>query len=215
MLDGKKVLEQLLGSGAASGFAGGLAGGVLGGVLTSKKGRKLAGSAVKVGGLALIGGLAYNAWRNHKQAGSAPVGVAPAPETVTPAFLPQPQDAEGCSKLGLLLARATISAAKADGQIDAQEGRQILETINSAPLDAEEKAFLLDQYHAPLDMAGLARSVDTPEHAAEVYAASVLVVHPPSPPERIYLDALGKTLGLQPGLAQRIEDEVAAGVSAG
>ena len=59
MFDARKLLDQLVGSGAAGGFAGGLAGGALGSMLAGKKGKKLAGNALKVGGLALVGGLAY------------------------------------------------------------------------------------------------------------------------------------------------------------
>jgi uncharacterized membrane protein YebE (DUF533 family) len=69
MIDAKRLLDQLVGSGVAGGLAGGIAGGALANVLSGKKGRKLAGSALKVGGLALVGGLAYKAWQNHQQGG--------------------------------------------------------------------------------------------------------------------------------------------------
>ena len=52
--------------------------------------------------------------------------------------------------------------------------------------------------------------MDSPEHAAEVYAASVLMVDPPSAPEQIYLDSLGRALGLETGLVQEIQATVAA-----
>ena len=56
MVDTKKLLAQLVGSG----LAGGLAGGALAGLLTgSNKGRRVAGSAMKLGGLALVAGVAY------------------------------------------------------------------------------------------------------------------------------------------------------------
>lgn len=58
MIDAKRLLDQLMGSGAAGGFVGGLAGGALAGLLSGKKGKKIAGSALKMGGLALVGGLA-------------------------------------------------------------------------------------------------------------------------------------------------------------
>ncbi len=43
---------------------------------------------------------------------------------------------------------------------------------------------------------------ETPEHAAEVYAASVLIVYPPSPPDKIHLDTLARELGLEAALAE-------------
>ena len=58
MFDAKRLLDQL---------AGGLAGGALANALSGKKARKIAGSALQMGGLALIGGLAYKAWQNYQQ----------------------------------------------------------------------------------------------------------------------------------------------------
>jgi uncharacterized membrane protein YebE (DUF533 family) len=222
MVDARKILDQLIGSNAAGGFAGGLAGGVLASALMSKKGRKLTGSAVKLGGLALVGGLAYKAWQNHKQGVAAPAGGAPAGGFSPPpvdlqaqaGFLPRPGDEAGAQQLSQLVARAMISAAKADGQIDVRESEVILAQVNALPLDDEAKAFLFAEYSKPLDIAGLVAAVDSPEHAAEVYAASVLVVHPASPAERFYLSSLAGGLGLEPSLARQIESVVASGATA-
>ncbi|MDJ0956826.1 MAG: tellurite resistance TerB family protein [Arenicellales bacterium] len=212
MFDAKRLLDQLVGSGVAGGFAGGLAGGALAKTLTGKKARKFAGSALQLGGLALVGGLAYKAWQNY-QRGSAPAspsggGVATLPSRS--AFLPDSSDRAGTNALSLLLARAIISAAKADGKIDAEESQAILHQINGLDLPAEDKGFLFEEYGRPLDLQGLVSAVDSPEHAAEVYAASVLTVAPPSPPEKIYLDSLAKTLGLESGLVNEIHNTVQA-----
>lgn len=67
MVDLNNVVQGLSRSGAVSGFAGGLAGTALAGTLSGKKGRKMAKSAVKVGALAAVGGLAYTAWQRYKQ----------------------------------------------------------------------------------------------------------------------------------------------------
>ena len=204
MFDAKSLLDQLVGSGVAGGFAGGLAGGALANALSGKKASKVAGSALQLGGMALVGGLAYKAWQNHQQ-GS---GAAADPGFTTPpegsAFLPASNDTAGISALSLLLARAMIAAAKADGQIDAQETQTILNQINSLDMPAEDKAFLFEEYSRPLDMPGLVAAVDSQEHAAEVYAASVMMVDPPSPPEQIYLDTLARELGMDAGLAGEI-----------
>jgi uncharacterized membrane protein YebE (DUF533 family) len=213
MIDAKRLLDGLVGSGAAGGFAGGLAGGALANLLGGKKGRKMAGSALKLGGLALVGGLAYKAWQNYQQGAAQPSGqtlggVEPPP--AGGAFMPQEGDAAGTTALSMLLARAMIAAAKADGQIDTQESQAILNQINALDLPAEDKAFLFEEYGRPLDVTGLVRDVDTPEHAAEVYAASVLMLEPPSAPERIYLDTLAGALGLETGLVQQIHATVQA-----
>jgi uncharacterized membrane protein YebE (DUF533 family) len=207
-------LDQLVGSGAAGGFAGGLAGGALANLLAGKKGRKLAGSALKLGGLALVGGLAYKAWQNYQagagQGAAQAAGGGVEPPPADGAFLPRATDAAGVNALSVLLARAMISAAKADGQIDTQESQAILNQINALELPAEDKAFLFEEYGRPLDIGALARDVDSPEHAAEVYAASVLMVEPPSAPERIYLGTLAESLRLEPGLVQQIHATVEA-----
>ncbi len=210
MIDAKRLLDQLVGSGAAGGLAGGLAGGVLANALSGKKAKKIAGSALKVGGLALVGGLAYKAWQNYQHKS----GVATDTAVVTPppgsAFLPESTDTAGTNALSLLLARAMIAAAKADGQIDTQESQAILNHINSLELPAEDKAFLFEEYGRPLDVQALSAAVDSPEHAAEVYAASLLMVNSPSPPEQIYLDTLARELGLEPGLVDEIHASMQA-----
>jgi uncharacterized membrane protein YebE (DUF533 family) len=204
MFDTKRLLDQLVGSGAAGGFAGGLAGGALANVLSGKKAKKFAGSALQLGGMALVGGLAYKAWQNHRQGSGATHANGIATPPAGSEFLPASNDTAGASALSLLLARAMIAAAKADGQIDAQESQAILNQINSLDIPAEDKAFLFEEYARPLDIQGLAAAVDSREHAAEVYAASVMVVDPPSPPEQIYLDTLARELGLEAGLAGEI-----------
>jgi uncharacterized membrane protein YebE (DUF533 family) len=212
MFDAKRLLDQLIGSGAAGGFAGGLAGGALANVLAGKKAKKLAGSALKVGGLALVGGLAYKAWQNYQQGNGQSAGSAVAggfePPPADGVFLPKENDAAAGNALSMILARAMISAAKADGQIDTQESQVILNQINGLDLPAEDKAFLFEEYARPLDIEGLTRDVDSPEHAAEVYAASVLMLDQPSASERIYLDTLGRSLGLDTGLLQEIHATV-------
>jgi len=214
MFDAKRLLDQLIGSGAAGGFAGGLAGGALANVLAGKKAKKLAGSALKVGGLALVGGLAYKAWQNYQQGGGQSAGSSVAGGFESPpadgVFLPKENDAAAGNALSMMLARAMISAAKADGQIDTRESQVIMNQINGLDLPAEDKAFLFEEYARPLDIEGLTRDVDSPEHAAEVYAASVLMLDQPSASERIYLDTLGRLLGLDAALLQEIHATVEA-----
>ncbi|NCA69494.1 MAG: DUF533 domain-containing protein [Sphingobacteriia bacterium] len=208
MMDPKRLLDELVGSGVAGGFAGGLAGGALTGLLTGKKGKtgkKLVGNAAKLGGLALVGGLAYKAWQSYQQGTqSAPSSELLPPPSGSP-FLPAAGEDARTSELALLLARAMIAAAKADGQIDVQESQAILNRINGLALPAEDKAFLFEEYGRPLDISALVTDVRSPEQAAEVYAASALMVDPPSPPERIYLDTLARALSLDAALARQIE----------
>ena len=54
------------------------------------------------------------------------------------------------------------------------------------------------------------REVATPAQAAEVYAASALLLAAPSAAEQIYLDSLAGALGLEAGLVAQIHAAVAA-----
>ncbi|MEM8665240.1 MAG: DUF533 domain-containing protein, partial [Pseudomonadota bacterium] len=58
---GQFDLQGLL-QGKSGLITGAAAGGLAGLLLGSKKPRKIAGTALKVGGVALVGGLAYKAW---------------------------------------------------------------------------------------------------------------------------------------------------------
>ncbi len=210
MFDAKDLLNKLVRSGAAGGFVGGLAGGALTNAVGGKKTKKLAGSALKVGGLALVGGLAYKAWQSYRDGAGKSAGAGFEAPPARGAFLPAADDAESTNFLSLLLARAMISAAKADGQIDTRQSQTILNQVNALDIPAEQKQFLFEEYGRPLDIKALAADVDSKEHATEVYAASVLMVDPPSAPEQIYLDTLARELGLEAGLVQEIHKNVTA-----
>ena len=184
-------LQKNLASGAA-GMAAGmlLSGGGLG---------KMVGNVAKVGAVAAIGGLAYSAWQNYQkqQPGNGP---APAED----AFVPPPQAAYQHEKLGKTLVRAMIAAAKADGQIDSEEKEKIFKRLETMPLSSEEKAFVFDELSSPLDLNAVAARADTPEHAAEIYAASLVAMKPDTPTERAYLEALAHKLNLAPALVAEI-----------
>src|SRR5262245_29595483 len=113
------IANNQLGAGAALAGLGAL-------VLGTGAGRALAGSAVKVGGLALIGGLAYKAYQNYQQgrplltAGqSQPQALLAAPEGS--GYEPGAVTNESAA----LLVRAMIAAAAADGRIDEKEQQKI------------------------------------------------------------------------------------------
>ncbi len=210
MFDPKRMIDQLMSSGVAGGMAGGLAGGALANVLSGKKGKRLAGSALKLGGLALVGGVAYKAWQSYRQSASTASHTGITTPPAGSAFLPDSNNLTETNALSLLIARAMIAAAKADGQIDTGESQAILNQINSSDMPAEDKAFLFEEYGRALDVKALSAAVDTPEHAAEVYAASVLMVDPPSPAEKIYLDTLARELCLEAPLIDQIHATVQA-----
>ena len=62
------------------------------------------------------------------------------------------------------------------------------------PLSAEEKACVFDELASPLDIKAVVARADTPEHAAEIYAASLVAITADTAAERAYLDALASKL---------------------
>lgn len=177
----------------AAGLAAGmlLSGGGLG---------KLVGNTAKLGAVAAIGGLAYSAWQKHQQ--NQQGGMAPTPSEDR--FVPPTSAEAEREELGKSLVRAMIAAAKADGQIDAAEKDAIFKKLETMPLSPAEKAFVFDELASPLDINAVASRANTPEHAAEIYAASLVAMVNDTPSERAYLEALAHKLQLESGLVAEI-----------
>lgn len=180
--------QRAAGAGAAGLAAGMLLGG--GGV------KKLA----RYGALAAIGGIAYNAWQKSRQPGEFTPVETPPPGP----FMPAPNDETAQEDLGKALVRAMIAATKADGGIDATEKERIFSRLETMNLSASDKAFVFDELSTPLDIEVVVRGADTPEHAAEIYAASLVAIDGTSPEELRYLETLANRLNLPDTLVSEI-----------
>lgn len=216
--------KSLLGGQSGGLATGALAGGLVSLLLGSKKARKVGGKALTYGGLALVGALAYTAYRNYqtKQAGPAGSAASSPPATGAAAgeqqvLLPPPSDTPfapehapgGEAHFARAVLMAMIAAAKADGHIDAEEQRRIFSRIDQLGLGHEERAFVIEQLSAPLDINAIVAEAKTPEAAAELYAASLLAITPDQPAEKAYLDLLATRLAIPPALARELERAVA------
>ncbi len=183
-----------------SGAGGGaLAAGAMGLLLGNKKARKYGGKALTYGGLAALGVLAYKAygnWQARQGAGDQP------PQTLD--RLP-PAQAEQHSQAVL---RALVAAAKSDGHIDERERALIEGEFTRLDSDRELQHWLHAELNKPLDPAEVARAAQTPEMAAEMYLASVMMVDQENFMERAYLDELARQLRLDPALRQELESQV-------
>lgn len=195
------------------GNAGGLLlGGLAGLALGTKGGRSLVGAAAKLGGVALIGGLAWKAWQNY-QAGQ------PAEAAAEGAVLPAPQGsgyAEGDgddNERALLMVRAMIAAAAADGVVDDAERARIMGNLAEAGLSDEAAGFLDQEFANPMDATGLVGLATTPELAAQIYTAARLAIEPDEESEQTFLADLVAGLGLDQELVAHI-DAAAASVMA-
>ncbi|MDV3239329.1 MAG: tellurite resistance TerB family protein [Gammaproteobacteria bacterium] len=194
---GGTVVNRAAGKGGMGSFGSGAAvGGALGLLLGSKRVRKLGGNLLAYGGVAALGALAYRAYTDW-QGGRAAAG-ATAPRT---ADRVEGEEAEAHSRAML---KALVAAAKADGHIDDRE-RELIET-EMARLDGDTElhAWLDRELRRPLDPAEVARAARTPEMAAEMYLASLLIADDQSFMERTYLDELARQLGLDDDLKARL-----------
>ena len=170
---------------AALGGLGALAGALLGG------GRGAVGGGV----LAVLGSLAYAALQNQ--------GAAPGPA-------PGHADEARLQQKAMLLIRAMIQAAKADGQIDAEEMSRIMGRLAEAGETDEARQLVLRAMSQPVDIAGLAAEARDPQEAVEVYAASLMAITVDSPAERDYLTRLAAALRLPPEAVAHIQARLGA-----
>ncbi|MCY1400647.1 Inner membrane protein YebE [compost metagenome] len=178
-----------------------LGAGALGLLLGNKKARKYGGKALTYGGLAALGVLAYKAYGNWQARQQGP-GQGAEPQTLD--RLP-PAQAEQHSQAVL---RALVAAAKSDGHIDERERALIEGEFTRLDSDRELQHWLHAELNKPLDPAEVARAAQTPEMAAEMYLASVMMVDQENFMERAYLDELARQLRLDPGLRQALEAQV-------
>lgn len=193
------------------GFGGGaLTGGLAGLLLGSKGGRKMAGNALAYGGMAVAGALAYRAYQNY-QAGkqASPAANASVPLLPPPVDTPfNPISEAEQQSLARNLLRAMISAAKADGHIDAAEQANIFAQMDKMNVGAEDKVFVMDELRKPLDVDAVASAARTPEEAAELYTVSLLAIDVDNPSERGYLALLAARLNLDEKLVAHLHATV-------
>ncbi len=186
---------------------GAIVGGLAAVLLGTGAGRKITGTAARMGGMALIGGLAYKALQNY-QAGKPLLDLNSAARDISaqPA-LPAPNDEQGHA---LRLVRAMIAAASADGIIDETERAAIAGNLKAAGLDAEAARFIDTEFANPADLSTLAEGIATPDEAAQIYAAARLAIDPDTREEQDFLAALAQTLKLEPGLIAHIDTAAAS-----
>ncbi|MBV6658848.1 MAG: tellurite resistance TerB family protein [Devosiaceae bacterium] len=231
-LGGLNLDSMLSGKGglATGAVAGGLAGLLIGG----KKPKKIAKTALQAGGAALIGGLAYKAWRDY-QAGRPPGGGPDGTPPQAPsgsggggatfgnaaggAYAPSPaplpiEDASGTGflpeapdeqeALSQALIAAMIGAAKADGHVTDEERQRIATALERLEIAGDQRAFIAEELAKPLDVGAIAASAKTEEQRIEVYAASLIAVDPEGPAEKGYLAMLAARLELDPALVDHL-----------
>lgn len=206
MLDNQGAAPVASGLGLGKLGPGVAVGGVLGLLLGTKRGRSMGGAALKYGSVAALGAVAFRAYTQWQaqQAATTPA-TANAPVRMVN-LLPAPE-AEAHSRAML---QAMVAAAKSDGHLDERERGLIDSELLRLLADAGERSWLEAELRRPLDPAEVAKAAATPEIAAEMYLASLLVVDDTSFMERAYLDELARQLRLPAGLKAELETQAKA-----
>ncbi|MDU0341226.1 tellurite resistance TerB family protein [Bosea rubneri] len=212
-LSGGKTPEQLIAQ--AKGMIGNnqlAAGALLGGlgalIFGTSAGRSIAGSAAKVGGLALVGGLAYKAYQNY-QAGKPLLGAEQ--EALLPAPAGSGFEPEAASDANaLIFIRAMIAASASDGHIDDAERGAILGGLREAGFDPEANTWLANEMAKPASVDELVEGAESPELAAQIYTAARIAINPDKPAEKDFLAGLAGSLGLDAELVANIDAAASA-----
>ncbi len=200
------ALSKLSGN-LPGGLAGGAAaGGIMALLMGNKSARKFAGKAATYGGAALLGGLAYQAYRSWQQNSSAPAAAQAdsqsPPAAEERAFV---SDQTQSPEFQLTLVKAMIAAARADGHIDPAEQQRIFNAVEQMDLSAEMKGLVFDVLRRPIAVEELTHGVASMEQKTELYLASCLVIDLDQTAEQEYLEQLAHSLQLPQGLTQQLQ----------
>jgi len=176
---------------------GALASALLVGLLGTKGGRRLTGTAIKLGSLAALGTAAYKGFQNWRDTGDVMASINDLNES----------DAD---RRGLLLIEAMVAAANADGRVDDEEQSKIKHQILEMHLPGEMAVALENIIDSPLSAEELAQKVSNHSEASEVYLATRLLIDDSSTEiEKQYRDQLVSALGMPSELVTALEAQVA------
>jgi uncharacterized membrane protein YebE (DUF533 family) len=135
-----------------------------------------------------------------------PVQPAQRPWEPRPGAEPQaPKDEAAENAEALLLTRAMVAAARADGVTDAAERAAIARQLDAAGLTAAERDRVLADFEKPMAPEELARAARDPMLRAQLYAACVAAMGEISAAEREWLNKLAAALKLDAAAREAIE----------
>jgi uncharacterized membrane protein YebE (DUF533 family) len=188
----------------------------LGGLFGGRMGSGLAGA-----GLGLLAAMALRAIQGREEeAAAAPAATRAQQRADSQARETDAEDAfsreirEATSRVGerqaMTLIRAMIAGANADGTIDAEEQKRVLEKLEQAGASREEREIIARELRTPATLETLVREADTPEMGAQIYAAALLGMRVDSEAERSYLRYLADRLQLPRDAVAEIHEKLGA-----
>lgn len=184
-----------LGAGAVG---GGLVSLLMGSKKSKKLGKKVGKNALKIGGVAALGALAYKVYNDYQSKN---------PDGSNQAIQQDSFDSSDNIHSELII-KAMIAAAKADGHVDQQEMERIESTLKQAGADQQLQSLLHVELNKPLDPVEVARLAQSPQQASEIYLASLIVVDEQNFMEKAYLQELAKQLQLSPEVTFQLEQQL-------
>lgn len=128
---------------------------------------------------------------------------ASAPPPAPPAMAPPPEATDP-----ILLLRAMVASACADGSLDDAERERIVSRLERAGLTEDERAFMERELDSPRPLHEIVAAVTSRSDAWQVYAVSLLAVEVDTDAERAYLETLRRALELDPQTAADIAGSV-------
>tara|TARA_R110002049_G_scaffold72490_6_gene187365 strand:+ start:46911 stop:47591 length:681 start_codon:yes stop_codon:yes gene_type:complete len=191
--EGRDAMLAGLGKGA-------IAGGLFALLIGTKRGRRVTGKLIKYGSLAAVAGVAYKTY-DHWQSSHE--------DEVPGMAITELGDREAHVR-GVLLVRAMISAAAADGHVDDQELEMVRARLSELNLPEDSVAMLQAEFTQPATPEELAAGVDSLAAASEMYMLAALVIDEANPPERDFLTQLSSALRLPLDLVQQLEEQAFA-----
>ena len=185
-------------------------------------------------GMAALGYMAYRAYQDHQARGGGSTGggsrggiggiIQDVADRITGTGATPGQDpagaqpdaaselreeeraaAEFSDETALLLIRAMIAAAYSDGALSQDERARIMQEIDQAGADAEDRAIMEREIANPRPLDVLLRQVNDQETAQEFYLASRAAIGGETTQNRAYLADLRQRLGLSEEDAQEVE----------
>lgn len=181
---------------------GAMAAGILALLLGTGAGRRITGSALKIGSLAAIGGIGWKAFQDWQKENEAQASKEAADHQLIPINeLPQQE----ANQRSLVLLKAMIAAAKSDGHVNKKEIEIIQEQIGKLGLSREVASLLEAEIAKPLDFKEIASLAEDKAMAAEIYLVSSVVTDRKNSMERDYLEMLGKSMQLPASLISQLD----------
>jgi uncharacterized membrane protein YebE (DUF533 family) len=168
-------------TGGIAGALGGIVDSLTGGQMASRKGEPGLGDRIR----------SY-----FDPASAEPARPAEDGRAAEPA--PPPEAAEIDDGRALLLIRAMIAAANADGRISPEERRRIVARLDEGGADAEDHRLIERELANPKPLDPLLAEVKDHDTAQQFYAASRAAMDGESATQTSYLDYLRNRLGLPP-----------------